>query len=121
MACSRQVTREEDASYSLMGILGVAYQLPMVRVQVVHSAALIRELFNTKKNVMDLFNRAYVWGEGLLPSSRELYHHRRDVWDYSDWGTSLDQYLPLVLNYPNPLGHTHPTPPYTKSPHSCGG
>ncbi len=54
MACSRQVTREEDTSYSLMGILGI--DIPIAYGEGASRAffRLVRELFNTKKNVMDL-------------------------------------------------------------------
>ncbi len=105
MACSRQVTREEDASYSLMGILGVDISIAYGEGASRAFRHLIRELFNTKKNIMDLFNRTYVWGEGLLPSSLELYQHCLNDWDYSNhWGTYLDQYLPLDSIIPTHLG-----------------
>ncbi len=49
MACGRQVTREEDTSYSLMGILGVTYRLPTARVPAAHSSAYPRALQHEEK------------------------------------------------------------------------
>ncbi|KJA17595.1 hypothetical protein HYPSUDRAFT_206060 [Hypholoma sublateritium FD-334 SS-4] len=102
MACRRQVTREEDTSYSLLGILGV--DISIAYGEGAHRAffRLVRELFNTKKHVIDLFNRSYDAGESLLPSSLESYQYREPFWDYPDGGTCLDDYLP-----PEPIIPTH--------------
>ncbi len=79
MACGRQVTREEDATYSLMGILGVDISIAYGEGASRAFRRLIRELFNTKKRVRDLFNRSYKWGRrlpsivtGALPTSEGL-------------------------------------------------
>ncbi len=105
MACSRQVTREEDTSYSLMGILDV--DIPIAYGEGASHAfrRLIRELFNAKKNIMDLFNHSYSGGEGLFPSSLELYQYRSVFWDYKhNGGTYLDQYPPRDPIIPTHLG-----------------
>ncbi len=108
MACNRQVTREEDTSYSLMGILGVDISIAYGEGASRAFHRLIRELFNTKKNIMDLFNRTYIDREGLFPSSLKLYQHRQNVWDdFSNESTHLDQYPPLDPIIPTHLGiHT---------------
>ena len=95
MACGRQVTREEDLSYSLMGILGVDISIAYGEGASRAFSRLVRELFNTKKNVLDIFNRSYNDGDSLLPSSVESYQHRLAQWDVPDGGTSLDKYQPL--------------------------
>ncbi|KJA15044.1 hypothetical protein HYPSUDRAFT_149663, partial [Hypholoma sublateritium FD-334 SS-4] len=51
MACGRQVTREEDTSYSLMGILGVDISIAYGEGAGRAFSRLIRELFNTHKDV----------------------------------------------------------------------
>ncbi|KJA25459.1 hypothetical protein HYPSUDRAFT_37447 [Hypholoma sublateritium FD-334 SS-4] len=104
MACGRQVTREEDTSYSLMGLLGVDMSIAYGEGASRAFSRLVRELFNTKKNVMDLFNRRYSGGESLLPSSLEHYRYRTKFWDHprANGGTYLNIYLP-----PNPIIPTH--------------
>ncbi len=104
MASSRQVTREEDASYSLMGILGVDISIAYGEGTGRAFSRIVRALFKTKKNIIDLFNRSYDWGEGLFPSSLESYRHRSD-WhsDYSD-STYLDDYPALYPIIPTHMG-----------------
>ncbi len=102
MACGRQVTREEDTSYSLMGILGVDISIAYGEGANRAFFRLIRELFNTKTNVIDLFNRSYDFGEKLLPSSLESYQPRKAWFDHLNGGTNLDEYLPL-----DPIISTH--------------
>ncbi len=65
---------------------------------------IVRALFKTKKNIIDLFNRSYDWGKGLFPSSLESYRHRSD-WhsDYSD-STYLDDYPALYPIIPTHMG-----------------
>ncbi len=104
MACGRQVTREEDTSYSLMGILGVDISIAYGEGASRAFFRLIRELFNTKKNVMDLFNRSYNRGESLLPSSLDSYKYRANWWDHSNAGTCLDHLLPHKPIIPTHLG-----------------
>ncbi len=104
MACGRQVTREEDTSYSLMGILGVNMSIAYGEGASRAFFRLVHELFDTKENVMDLFNRSYNYGENLLPSSLESYRYRSDWWDNSNWpgGTHLNRYPPF-----DPIISTH--------------
>ena len=104
MACGRQVTREEDASYSLMGILGVDMSIAYGEGASRAFFRLVREIFNTKKNVIDLFNRSYDYGEKLLPSSLESYQYRTDWHDNPNGGTQLDKYRPLDQIIPTNLG-----------------
>ncbi len=104
MACGRQVTREEDTSYSLMGLLEVDILIAYGEGAGRAFSRLIRELFNTKKNVLDLFNRNYEHGENLLPSSLESYQHRIFYNHDHNGGTLLDDYLPLTPIISTPLG-----------------
>ncbi len=55
MACGRQVTREEDTSYSLMGILGVDISIAYGEGANRAFSRLVRELVSTEKNVLDIF------------------------------------------------------------------
>ncbi len=104
MACGRQVTREEDTSYSLMGILGVDISIAYGEGASRAFFRLVSQLFNIKKNVIDLFNRSFDEGESLLPTSLESYKHRKPWFDYSNGGTSLDDYLPYGPIIPTHLG-----------------
>ena len=104
MVCGRQVTREEDTSYSLLGILDVDISIAYGEGASRAFFRLVRELLNTKKNVIDLFNRNYDYGERLLPSSLESYNYRNPCHDDPDGGTKLDQYQPLEPIIPTNLG-----------------
>ena len=98
MACGRQVTREEDTAYSLMGILGVDISIAYGEGSKRAFYRLVRELLHAKKRVLDIFNRSYVGSDsGLIPSSPEVYFNRRSFFDkYNRMsGTELDQYTPV--------------------------
>ncbi len=97
MACGRQVTREEDTAYSLMGILGVEISVAYGEGSSHAFFRLIRELLNTKRDVIDLFNRGYNRGEPLVPSSLESYRPQDDDNrpDGSDGSTTLDYCTPV--------------------------
>ena len=104
MASRRQVTREEDTSYSLMGVLAV--DIPIAYGEGSERAffRLVRELLATKKNIIDLFNRTYDESNKILPQSIDLYSTRKDVFDAANQptGTLLDLYPP-----PEPIVLTH--------------
>ncbi|KJA23039.1 hypothetical protein HYPSUDRAFT_40166 [Hypholoma sublateritium FD-334 SS-4] len=95
LACGRQVTREEDTSYSLMGILDVDISIAYGEGSSRAFLRLVRELLKTKKNVIDLFNRTYDYGDRLLPSSLESYNYRSAWHDDPNGGTRLDNLQPL--------------------------
>ena len=104
MASRREVTREEDTSYSLMGVLAV--DIPIAYGEGSERAffRLVRELLATKKNIIDLFNRTYDESNKILPQSIDLYSTRKDVFDAANQptGTLLDLYPP-----PEPIVLTH--------------
>lgn len=104
MASRRQVTREEDTSYSLMGVLAV--DIPIAYGEGSERAffRLVRELLATKKNILDLFNRAQDESNRILPHSIDLYSKRKDAFDAPNQptGTLLDLYSP-----PEPIILTH--------------
>ncbi len=87
-----------------MGILGVNMSIAYGEGASRAFFRLVHELFDTKENVMDLFNRSYNYGENLLPSSLESYRYRSDWWDNSNWpgGTHLNRYPPF-----DPIISTH--------------
>lgn len=59
LACGRQVTREEDKSYSLMGILGVDISIAYSEGLQHAFNRLIRELMSSKRHILDISNRDY--------------------------------------------------------------
>ncbi len=95
MACWH-VTREEGHIVLAKGILGVDISIAYGEGASRAFFRLVREVFDTKKNVMDLFNRTYYnWGEKLFPSSLESYRCRFVRFDLPDGGSSLDHFSPL--------------------------
>lgn len=68
LASKRQVTREEDGAYSLMGLLGVDLSVAYGEGAARAFFRLVRELLATKTHVLDLFNHAY----GSAPQNRLL-------------------------------------------------
>ncbi|KAF9483332.1 hypothetical protein BDN70DRAFT_874037 [Pholiota conissans] len=57
-ASNRKVTREEDASYSLMGLFGVSISVAYGEGSKSAFLRLVREILNTNTNVLDIVN----WG-----------------------------------------------------------
>ena len=104
MASRRQVTREEDTSYSLMGVLAV--DIPIAYGEGSERAffRLVREILATKKHILDIFNRTQDESNRIVPNSIDLYARRKNVFDAPDLptGTVLDQYSP-----PQPITLTH--------------
>lgn len=104
MASRRQVTREEDTSYSLMGVLTV--DIPIAYGEGSERAffRLVREILATKKYILDIFNRTQDESNRIVPNSLDLYARRKKVFDAPDLptGTVLDQYSP-----PQPITLTH--------------
>ncbi len=66
LAAKRQVTREEDSAYSLMGLFGVDLSIAYGEGAARAFFRLVRELLATKIHVLDLFNHAY----GSVPQNR---------------------------------------------------
>ena len=94
LAYGRQVTREEDKSYSLMGILGANISITYGEGS---QHAFNRLIFELQEHILDIFNRDYDYSNKLIPSSLELYASRDAYFDTSDYtsGTSWDQYRPF--------------------------
>lgn len=97
LACGRQVTREEDSSYSLMGILGVDISIAYGEGAERAFYRLLRELISTEKNILDLFNRSYSYFDTLIPTSLEFYFRRNPIFDNADGplGSKFDLYQPI--------------------------
>ncbi|KJA16365.1 hypothetical protein HYPSUDRAFT_293607 [Hypholoma sublateritium FD-334 SS-4] len=101
LASKRQVTREEDGAYSLMGLLGVDLSVAYGEGAARAFFRLVRELLATKTHVLDLFNHAY-WGapqNRLLPVRILQYFYRTHHFDpYTRDGRAaslLDRWQPL--------------------------
>ncbi|KAF8196416.1 hypothetical protein BJ912DRAFT_955073 [Pholiota molesta] len=100
MAAPRQVTREEDSAYSLMGIFGVSISTAYGEGSGRAFCRLLQEILNTTSfSVVDIFN----WGgddrsliSALLPSSPRLYLRRPTF-----------QLLDIAMNPIEPLMLTH--------------
>lgn len=102
LAANRQVTREEDGSYSLMGILGVDITIAYGEGTQRAFFRLVRELLSTKKFILDIFNRGYTNRDTVMPSSLKLYTHRKREFDSSDGSTYLDRFQlsePVLLTH----------------------
>ncbi|KJA13809.1 hypothetical protein HYPSUDRAFT_49592 [Hypholoma sublateritium FD-334 SS-4] len=97
LACGRQVTREEDTSYSLMGILGVNITIAYGEGSQRAFYRLIQGILTSKLHVLDLFNRYYDGSNTLIPSSPELYSTRRHGFD------DPTEVSGSILNRHNPL------------------
>lgn len=127
LAASRNVTRAEDMAYSLMGILGVEITIAYGEGKERAFFRLVRELLNSSKNILDVFNHGYKPSNKLIPISINQYVSRSSDFDVSDYQTPspLDSWQP-----PEPIIYTHlglrvslllipgvelPRPPY---PHS---
>ncbi|KAF9471937.1 hypothetical protein BDN70DRAFT_819364, partial [Pholiota conissans] len=76
-AADRNVTREEDTAYSLMGIFGVSIPIAYGEGRELAFVRLIKEILNISKNdVLDIFNWAGNYDtrtSALLPSSPKAY------------------------------------------------
>lgn len=99
LAARREVTREEDAAYSVMGLLGVDISVAYGEGAARASFRLLRELLSSKKHVLDIFNHGYrnASGNTLIPFVIQDYLHRSTAFDFSggDAGSSLDQWQPV--------------------------
>ncbi|KJA23124.1 hypothetical protein HYPSUDRAFT_40271 [Hypholoma sublateritium FD-334 SS-4] len=99
LAARREVTREEDAAYSVMGLLGVDISVAYGEGAARASFRLLRELLSSKKHVLDIFNHDYrrPSGNTLVPFAIQDYLYRSTAFDFSgvDAGSSLDHWQPL--------------------------
>ena len=99
LAARREVTREEDAAYSVMGLLGVDISVAYGEGAARASFRLLRELLSSKKHVLDIFNHDYrsASGNSLIPSTIQDYLHRSTAFDFpgGDAGSLLDQWQPV--------------------------
>ncbi|KAF8182542.1 hypothetical protein BJ912DRAFT_928570 [Pholiota molesta] len=89
MAAKRQVTREEDGAYSLMGILDVCLSIAYGEGLEHAFSRLLKEIINSSSNITDLFNWAGTCGSRistLLPPTPKGYlgrvpkSQRLDTW-----------------------------------------
>lgn len=98
------MTREEDISYLLMGVLGVDITIAYGEGAERAFHRLMLEILTHKKYFLDLFNRGYKSTDKLIPSSISLYMHRDNGLNMSDvsTGTSVKQPPP-----PEPILVTH--------------
>lgn len=92
MAANRQVTREEDAAYSLMGILGVSINIAYGEGAQSSFRRVIKEVIATKPRILDLLNRGYKLRDSLVPSDIKQYLHRHPGFDKN--GALLDLFSP---------------------------
>ncbi len=98
LAAKREVTREEDASYSLMGLLGV--EIPVAYGEASERALfrLIRELLTSRHHVLDIFNHGYrLFSKKLIPSTIMQYTNRSIAFDMpgSEMASLLDKWQPV--------------------------
>ncbi|KAF8196403.1 hypothetical protein BJ912DRAFT_110138 [Pholiota molesta] len=79
MAARRQVTREEDSAYSLMGIFDVSILIAYGEGSERAFSRLLQEIFSSANNVVDIFNWAGPLGartSALLPLTPRSYLRR---------------------------------------------
>ncbi|KAF9478352.1 hypothetical protein BDN70DRAFT_895763 [Pholiota conissans] len=81
LAATRQVTREEDTAYSLMGIFQVSFSTAYGEGAERAFSRLLQAILNSTEYVLDIFNWAgEFWRESqitrLLPSNPKFYLHR---------------------------------------------
>ena len=100
LAVNRQVTREEDGVYSLMGLLGVEISIAYGEGAQRALIRLMREVLSSTKHVLDIFNHGYIFSDKLIPSSIKDYANRSSVFD--DAEGKLNQWRPL-----EPIISTH--------------
>ncbi|KAF8187130.1 hypothetical protein BJ912DRAFT_970184 [Pholiota molesta] len=78
-AAKRQVTRGEDAAYSLMGIFDVNMSIAYGEGAKLAFVRLLKEILSTKSDILDIFNWAGNYKtdvSALLPSSPDAYARR---------------------------------------------
>lgn len=108
LASKRQVTREEDSSYSLMGLLGVDISVAYGEGSKRAFFRLVRELLSSKVRVLDIFNHSYANSprNRLMPAHILQYFYRTYHFDPytrdSGMGSLLDKWQPL-----EPITLTH--------------
>ncbi len=92
LACRRNITREEDRVYSLMGLLGTSISVAYGEGLPAAFKRLIREVMVTKNRFLDVFNHSDT--HQLIPDGIMNYHNRSPVFDRasSHQSTSLHQY-----------------------------
>lgn len=78
LAADREVTREEDGAYSLMGLLGVDISVAYGEGFERAFFRLLRELLGAKRNVLDIFNHGYWESDNntLIPRTLAQYKMR---------------------------------------------
>lgn len=105
LAAGRQVTREEDSAYSLMGLLGVDIAIAYGEGSDRAFSRLVRELLNTKKNVFEIFNHSYSGKYNrIIPTNVGQYSQRSPVFNVLPDSTTGDTIVSL-------LDRWSPTPP----------
>ncbi|KJA22699.1 hypothetical protein HYPSUDRAFT_40800 [Hypholoma sublateritium FD-334 SS-4] len=102
LASYRQVTRNEDSVYSLMGILGVSILVAYGEGLRSAFTRLIREIMATKANFLDLFNHSNQYQ--IIPIHMAEYEQRSSLFDRTVVykRTELHQYIPS-----RPISMTH--------------
>lgn len=99
LAAHRQVTREEDSVYSLMGLLGVGIPIAYGEGSASALQRLIREIIVSKEKFNDLFNHN---GQRIIPIDIQDYTNRSTVFDHPIYSSLLD-----FISYPEPILLTH--------------
>ncbi|KJA25437.1 hypothetical protein HYPSUDRAFT_37415 [Hypholoma sublateritium FD-334 SS-4] len=102
LACRRNVTREEDRVYSLMGLLGISISVAYGEGLPSAFKRLLREIMATKNNFLDVFNHSGT--HELIPISISKYENRSPLFDQTS------SYRPTALHqkqYMEPILMTH--------------
>ncbi|KAF8183613.1 heterokaryon incompatibility protein-domain-containing protein [Pholiota molesta] len=99
LAARRTVTRQEDISYSLMGICKVSISIAYGEGAEQAFFRLIKEILNTTKDVFDVFNCAQKGGGGppIIPWGPLAYLHRFE--NIRDFLGSSSPIEPLLLTH----------------------
>ncbi|KJA27585.1 hypothetical protein HYPSUDRAFT_862747 [Hypholoma sublateritium FD-334 SS-4] len=91
LAAKRQVTREEDMAYSLMGLLGVDISVAYGEGTEHAFFRLVREMLSTKKDVLDIFNHGYYPSRKIIPATIDNYRIRSTTIYTPDFEGKLQQ------------------------------
>ncbi|KAF9480553.1 hypothetical protein BDN70DRAFT_931577 [Pholiota conissans] len=95
LAARREVVREEDTAYSLMGICGVSISIAYGEGYKIAFTRLLTAILNTSRSILDIFNCAQN-RYSLLPSSPWAYVPRSTKLKGLNWQRPIE---PLLLTH----------------------
>ncbi|KJA18748.1 hypothetical protein HYPSUDRAFT_44909 [Hypholoma sublateritium FD-334 SS-4] len=102
LASRRNVTREEDKVYSLMGLLGTSISVAYGEGLPAAFKRLVREIMVIKNNFLDVFNHSEA--HQLIPSSISKYENRFPLFDQTSLRKSTELHAFRSIE---PISMTH--------------